>query len=161
VPPTDVPSQTPREKLFQLLVAGKSVLRGVRRIGGTVGEVAIEPLLRPLGSAGIDLARIEPAALFLVLEQVVGRRYLLEACLGLLVARMQVGMEFACQLLECVLDLLVGRRPVDTEGLVRVFHAPDPIQATDLRHFPLASNRGAVNDAGKKFSRDRAYRCPP
>ena len=99
----------------------------MRGIGRTVGEVAIEPLLRPLRSAGIDLTRIEPPALLLVFEQVVGSRYVLELCLRLLVARMQIGMEFACQFLECVLDLLVGRRSIDAEGLVRVLHAPDPI----------------------------------
>jgi hypothetical protein len=73
------------------------------------GEVAIEPFLRPLRSAGIDLTRIEPPALLLVLEQIIGSRYVLELRLRLLVARMQIGMEFACQFLECVLDLLVGR----------------------------------------------------
>ena len=39
---------------------------------------------------------------------------------------MQIWMEFACQFLECVLDLPVGRRPIYTEGLVRVLYASDP-----------------------------------
>src|SRR5512139_2383780 len=116
-----------RKKLFQFLVIGKSVLRCVRGIGRTVGEFAIEPFLRPLRSAGVDLTRIEPPALLLVLEQVVSSRYVLKFRLRLLVAGMQIGMEFTRQLLECVLDLLVGRRSIYAEGLVRVLHAPDPI----------------------------------
>ena len=72
----------------------------MRGIGRTVGKVAIESLLRPLRSAGINLTRIESPALFRVFEQVVGRRYILELSLRLFVARMQVGTEFACQFLE-------------------------------------------------------------
>ena len=92
----------------------------MRGIGRTVGEVAIEPLLRPLRSAGIDLTRIEPPALLRVFEQVVGSRYVLELSIRLLIAWVQIGMEFACQFLECVLDLLVCRRSTYAKGLVRV-----------------------------------------
>jgi len=81
---------------LQLFIAGKSILRRVRGVG-PVREVAIEPLLRSFRSAGIDLPRIKPPALLLILEQVVGSRYGLELRLRLLVARMQIGMEFACQ----------------------------------------------------------------
>ena len=91
----------------------------MRRIGRTVGEVAIEPLLRPLRSGGVDLTRIESPSLLLVVEEVSGRRYVLEFRFRLLVAWMQIGMEFARQFLERVLDLLVGRRSIDAEGLVR------------------------------------------
>jgi hypothetical protein len=116
-----------RKKLFQFLVIGKSVLRCVRGVCRTVGEIAIEPFLRPLRSAGIDLIRIEPSALLLVLEQVVSSRYVLKLRLRFLVARMEIGMEFTCQFLVCVFDLLVGRRSIYAEGLVRVLHAPDPM----------------------------------
>src|SRR5664280_153439 len=61
------------------------------------------------------------------IEKVVGRRYVLELSLRLLVVRMQIRMEFACQFLEGVLDLLVGRRSIYAEDIVRVLHAPDPI----------------------------------
>ena len=125
--PTSPARKRARKKLFQFLVVGKSVLRCVRGIGRAVGEVAIEPFLRPLRSAGIDLTRIEPPSLLLVLEQVVSSRYVLKLRLRLLVARMQIGMEFTCQFLECVLNLPVGRRSIYAKGLVRVLHAPDPI----------------------------------
>jgi hypothetical protein len=105
----------------------------MRSIGRTVGEIAIEALLRPLRPTGIDLTCIEPPTFLLVFEQIVGSRYVLELRLRLLVARMQIGMEFACQFFESVLDLLVGRRSIDAEGLVRVLHAHDPIQAAPQR----------------------------
>ena len=52
-------------------------------------------------------------------------------------------MEFTCQFLEGVLYLLVGRRSIYAEGLVRVLHAPNPMQATqqptvDRRLRPIA-----------------------
>jgi hypothetical protein len=94
---------------LQFFVVGKSVLRCVRGIGRTIGEVAIEPLLRPLCSAGIDLTRIELPALLLVLKQVVSSRYVLEFRLRFLIARMQIGMKFASQVLECILDIFISR----------------------------------------------------
>src|SRR5665647_2734484 len=138
--PTSSARKRARQKLFQFLVVGKSVLCCVRGIGRTVSEVTVEPLLRPLRSAGIDLTRIEPSTLLLVLEQVVSSRYVLKLRLRPLVARMQIGMKFACQFLECVLDFRVGRIPIYAEGLVRVLHASDPIQATN-RGSSLAANR--------------------
>src|SRR4029079_17973029 len=116
-----------REKRFQILIAGKPDLRRVRGIGRPVGEFAIEALLRPLCSAGIDFARIEPPAFLLVPEQVIGSRDFLELLLRRLVARMQIGVKLARQFLERVLNLLVGRGSGHAEDLVWVFHAPDPI----------------------------------
>jgi len=57
--PMSTDDKRTRQKLFQFLVVGKSVLTCVRGIGRTVGEVAIESLLRPLGPAGIELTRID------------------------------------------------------------------------------------------------------
>src|SRR6266446_7455319 len=105
----------------------------MRGVSLTAGEITIEPLLRTLRAARIDLARIEPPALLLVLEQVVGGRKVLEIGFRLLVARMQVGMEFACQFLVCGLDLRVGRGSVDAKRLVRVLHASDPMPANIKR----------------------------
>jgi hypothetical protein len=63
-------------------------------IGGTVGEVAIEALLRSLHSGGIDLTRIEPPALLLVLEEVVSSR------LGSIYAEGLVGVLHAADLIQ-------------------------------------------------------------
>jgi hypothetical protein len=102
----------------------------MRGIGRAIGEIAIESLLRSLRAGGIDFTRIKPPALFLILEQVVSSRYVLKLRLRLLVARTQIGMEFACPFLECVLDFSISRGSIYAEGLVRVLHAHDPIQAT-------------------------------
>src|SRR5271169_4026657 len=96
----------------------------MRCVCRTVGEIAVVPLLRPLRSSGIDLALIESSTLLLVFEQVVGSRYVLELRLRFLVVRMQIGMEFACQLLECVLDLRIGRVSTYSKSLVGILHAP-------------------------------------
>ena len=87
-----------------------------------------------------NLTRIESPALLLVFKEFVRSRDVLELSLHLLFAGMQIGMKFACQFLEGCFDLFVGRRSVDTQGLVRVLHAPDPIfisfalEAQDIRN---------------------------
>ena len=102
----------------------------MRGVGRPIGEVAIESLLRSLRAAGVDLARIKPPALLLVLEQIVGSRDALELRFRILVTRMEIRMEFACQFLEGVLDLLVGRGSGYAERLVRVFHFSDTFKLT-------------------------------
>lgn len=77
-------------------------------IGRAVGEVAIEALLWPLSSRDIDLTRIKSLALLPVFEQIVRSGDILEPCLRLLVAWMQIWLKFGRQLLERGLDFLVG-----------------------------------------------------
>ena len=100
----------------------------MRGVGRSVGEVAIESFLRPLRATGVDLTRIKLPPLLLVLKQIIGSRDVLEFCLRLLVARMEIRMKFARQLLECVLDLLVSRGSGYAERLVRVFHSCRSLQ---------------------------------
>src|SRR5450759_5257975 len=66
---------------------------------------------------------------------------------------MQIGMEFTCQFLECVFDFLVGRRSIYAEGLVRVLHALDPMQASpqltaDRRLRPIAKTSSSCTNSG-------------
>jgi hypothetical protein len=85
-------------------------LRGVRGIGRLISEVTIESLLWLFCAGSVNLARIESPAFFLVLEQVVCSRDFLEFCFRRLVSWMQIGMKFARQFFERVLDLFAGGR---------------------------------------------------
>jgi hypothetical protein len=123
------PGKGARQKLFQILVARKTVLGRMRAIGGPIGEIAIVLPLRPFGSGGIDLTRIEPSPGLLVLQQIVCGRNRLELLLGTLVTRMQVRMAFARQLLERILDILLACSASYPEDLVRIYHIFIPLRS--------------------------------
>src|SRR5436309_3100401 len=89
--------------------------RGLRR-GPVLAELVVQlPLLR-------------------VREHLMGFRQLLEACLRLLVAGVQIGVVLACELAEGGGDLLLRRRPRHTQHLVIVL---------GLRHLYLLPACGA------------------
>ena len=64
--------------------------------------------MRPLGTGRIDLAAVETRALLRIAQQVVGRRNLLELLLGLLIAGIEIRVQFFCQPPIGFLDLLLG-----------------------------------------------------
>src|SRR5579883_1974223 len=87
-----------------------------------LGEAAVARIgvLRPLGAAGVDLAAVEAGALVLVRQQIIGRRDLLEARLGLFVAGVEIGMMPLGELAIGGADLLLARILGDAEHLVGV-----------------------------------------
>ena len=92
------------------------------RAAGVFAIVA--PLRRGLlGARGVDLAGVVAAPLVRVGQEVVGRRHFLEPLLGVLVAGIEVRMQFLGQLPVGLADLLGGRGLGEAEDLVGVFHA--------------------------------------
>ena len=85
-------------------------------------EVAIEALARPLGAARVDLAVVVALPLVLVGEDVVGARHLLEARLGFLVPRIEIGMKLLGEAAVGLADVLERGGAIDAENFVGVCH---------------------------------------
>ena len=87
-------------------------------------------MVRPLGTARVDLAPVEAGALLGIGKDLVRGRQLLEALLGGLVARVQVRMAGLGELAIGLADLLLRRLALQPQHLVGVAHASPP--RTDL-----------------------------
>ena len=86
-----------RKSPEEIVAAGEVGKSGIACVwvGGTaVGEIAIVSLTRPLGTGRIDLAAVETRALLRIAQQVIGGRNLLELLLRLLIAGIEVRVQF-------------------------------------------------------------------
>jgi hypothetical protein len=89
-------------------------------VGSGSGEVAIEPLGRPLGTGGIDLAPVEAGPFLRVAEEIVGSRHSLELLFSLPVAGIEIGMKLLCEAPVGLLDLLGGGARLCSEHVIRI-----------------------------------------
>ena len=71
-------------------------------------------------AVGVDLAAVEPRALVLVGEQVVGLGHVREALGGLGVVLVAVGMQLLGELAVGGLDVLLARAALNAQGRIRI-----------------------------------------
>jgi len=86
-------------------------------IGSIVSVVAARRLL---GAAAVDLAAIETRALFLIADNAIGCRDLLEFVLGLLVARVEVRMQLLGKLAIGALNILLRGVPFYAQNFIGI-----------------------------------------
>ena len=101
--------------------------------------------LLPLCAGRIDFAAVEPSAFFLVANDMVGGRDLLEACFRRLIARMQIRMVLFSEPTVGLADVVLGRLASDAQDLEWVRHCWDP-QALSGEQ-PLTRFQGKKNPA--------------
>ena len=104
---------------------------------------------RLLRARSVDLAGVVAPPLLRIGQEIVGAGDLLELVLGLLVAGIEIGVQFLGQLPVRLADLVGGSGLGDAKGFIRVVHARDPSRAR-----PASLSR----DAGQFSRRDRRRR---
>jgi hypothetical protein len=115
------------EQVFEIFAAEARTLAataagiGVALAGAGIGVVAIRARRRLLGAGFVDLAAVEPGALFGVRQQLVGGGHRFELLLGGLIAGVQVRVELFRELAVGLADVIRARGFLHAQDFVRVF----------------------------------------